>query len=152
MPTALPARQSLSQHAQAIRATHMRDWFAAPDAEQRVHAFTVEAAGLTLDYAKNRITPETLALPLQLADEAGVLALRDAMLRGERINNTEHRTFVQGAVWNINSFDQWGVELGKKLAKPILEELEGAPASVAHDTSTAALIRRARRDPGNPAY
>nr|WP_275762706.1 hypothetical protein [Ralstonia pseudosolanacearum] len=67
------------------------------------------------------------------------------------MNNTEHRTFVQGAVWNINSFDQWGVELGKKLAKPILEELEGAPASVAPDTSTAALIRRARRDPCNPA-
>ena len=94
MPTALPARQSLSQHAQAIRATHMRDWFAAPDAEQRVHAFTVEAAGLTLDYAKNRIPPETLALPLQLADEAGVLALRDAMLRGERINNTVEKLMV----------------------------------------------------------
>ncbi|APC68600.1 glucose-6-phosphate isomerase [Ralstonia solanacearum] len=98
MPTALPAWQSLSQHAQAIRATHMRDWFAAPDAEQRVHAFTVEAAGLTLDYAKNRITPETLALLLQLADEAGVLTLRDAMLRGERINNTEHRSVLHAAL------------------------------------------------------
>lgn len=98
MPTTLPAWQSLTHHAQAIRATHMRDWFAAPDAEERVRAFTVEATGLTLDYAKNRITSETLALLLRLADEAGVPALRDAMLRGERINNTEHRSVLHVAL------------------------------------------------------
>ena len=68
----------------------------------------------------------------------------DAASLGALIACAEHRTFVQGAVWNINSFDQWGVELGKKLAKPIQAELEGAPASVAHDASTAALIRRAK--------
>ena len=83
MPTAFPAWQSLTQHAQTIRAAHMRDWFAAPDAEERVRAFTLEAAGLTVDYSKNRITSDTLALLLQLADEAGVLTLRDAMLRGD---------------------------------------------------------------------
>ncbi|PLC44833.1 glucose-6-phosphate isomerase, partial [Lacticaseibacillus paracasei] len=75
MPTALPAWQSLTQHAESIRAAHMRDWFAAPDAEERVRVFTLDAAGLTVDYSKNRLTPETLALLLQLADEAGVLAL-----------------------------------------------------------------------------
>jgi glucose-6-phosphate isomerase len=60
---------------------------------------------------------------------------------------SEHRTFVQGVLWNINSFDQWGVELGKKLAAPIQRELEGAPAQP-HDASTAALIRRACRAQG----
>lgn len=76
----------------------MRDWFAAPDAEERVRAFTLDAAGLTVDYSKNRLTPETLALLLQLADEAGVLALRDAMLHGDRINNTEHRSVLHVAL------------------------------------------------------
>ena len=55
----------------------------------------------------------------------------------------EHRTFVQGVVWNINSFDQWGVELGKILARPIEQELTGKGTST-HDASTAALIARAR--------
>jgi glucose-6-phosphate isomerase len=53
----------------------------------------------------------------------------------------EHRIFVQGVVWGVNSYDQWGVELGKQLAGTILRELEGGlPA--AHDGSTAALIAR----------
>jgi glucose-6-phosphate isomerase len=55
----------------------------------------------------------------------------------------EHKIFVQGIVWNVNSFDQWGVELGKQLAKPILAELEGGQAA-AHDASTAGLIRVVR--------
>jgi glucose-6-phosphate isomerase len=58
----------------------------------------------------------------------------------------EHRVFVQGTVWGIDSFDQWGVELGKKLAARIAPELTAArePASD-HDGSTRALIRRYRR-------
>ena len=57
----------------------------------------------------------------------------------------EHSVFTQGAVWNINSFDQWGVELGKVLAGRILPELE-SPTSpdLRHDSSTNALIRRIR--------
>ncbi len=54
----------------------------------------------------------------------------------------EHKVFVQGAVWNINSFDQWGVELGKQLARTVLEDLEIGAASSAHDPSTRALIER----------
>jgi glucose-6-phosphate isomerase len=53
----------------------------------------------------------------------------------------EHKTFVEGVLWGINSFDQWGVELGKTLAGRVLKELEGAAAG-AHDPSTAALIAR----------
>ena len=51
----------------------------------------------------------------------------------------EHKTFVEGVLWEINSFDQWGVELGKSLASRVLAELEGGPAGL-HDPSTAALI------------
>jgi len=52
----------------------------------------------------------------------------------------EHKIFVQGIVWNINSFDQWGVELGKQLAKAILPELAVAGEITAHDASTNGLI------------
>ena len=55
----------------------------------------------------------------------------------------EHKVFVQGIIWNINSFDQWGVELGKQLAKVILPEL-GERRPVGHDSSTAALIEACR--------
>ncbi|MBN1654681.1 MAG: glucose-6-phosphate isomerase [Deltaproteobacteria bacterium] len=57
----------------------------------------------------------------------------------------EHRTFVQGVIWNINSFDQWGVELGKQLANAILPELEGDEPVVAHDSSTNGLINYYKR-------
>ncbi|GGO20128.1 glucose-6-phosphate isomerase [Deinococcus humi] len=57
----------------------------------------------------------------------------------------EHKVFVQGAVWNINSFDQWGVELGKVLAGKIVPELNaGAEPKLEHDSSTNTLIRRYR--------
>jgi glucose-6-phosphate isomerase len=52
----------------------------------------------------------------------------------------EHKIFVQGIIWNINSFDQWGVELGKQLAKVILPELEGDDQTTSHDSSTNGLI------------
>lgn len=57
----------------------------------------------------------------------------------------EHKVFVQGVIWNVNSFDQWGVELGKVLAKNIQEELSGEVASGRHDSSTNGLIARARK-------
>ena len=54
--------------------------------------------------------------------------------------------FVQGTIWDINSFDQWGVELGKVLAKRIIPELEAPDEPrLDHDSSTNALIRRYRR-------
>jgi glucose-6-phosphate isomerase len=52
----------------------------------------------------------------------------------------EHRIFVQGVVWDVNSFDQWGVELGKQLAKAILPELAGDGQVSSHDSSTNGLI------------
>ena len=55
----------------------------------------------------------------------------------------EHKTFVQGVIWDINSFDQWGVELGKTLASRIEGEF-GSAAAATHDASTQALIDRYR--------
>jgi len=59
---------------------------------------------------------------------------------GALIAMYEHKIFVQGVIWNINSFDQWGVELGKQLAKVILPELEGDEPIDTHDSSTNGLI------------
>jgi glucose-6-phosphate isomerase len=52
----------------------------------------------------------------------------------------EHKVFVQGIVWGINSFDQWGVELGKQLAQRILDQVDSDRPNTDHDASTAALI------------
>ena len=59
---------------------------------------------------------------------------------GSLIAMYEMKIFAQGAIWNINSFDQWGVELGKQLAKAILPELDGDSAVSSHDSSTNGLI------------
>ena len=65
---------------------------------------------------------------------------------GKLVALYEHSVFTQGAVWQIDSFDQWGVELGKVLAQRIIPELESATeAKLGHDSSTNALIRRYRR-------
>ncbi|MAT66136.1 MAG: hypothetical protein CMN57_10890 [Gammaproteobacteria bacterium] len=64
----------------------------------------------------------------------------DPRTLGSLIALYEHKIFVQGVVWNINSFDQWGVELGKQLASSILPELEGPGPVAAHDVSTNGLI------------
>jgi glucose-6-phosphate isomerase len=72
---------------------------------------------------------------------------------GQLVAVYEHKVFTQGTIWNINSFDQWGVELGKKLATAIIPELSASVAErgagpeppLEHDSSTNALIRRYRR-------
>ena len=58
----------------------------------------------------------------------------------------EHSVFTQGAIWEIDSFDQWGVELGKQLAKKIIPQLQATKEpALQHDSSTNALIRRYRQ-------
>ena len=64
----------------------------------------------------------------------------DPRTLGSLIALYEHKIFVQGVIWNINSFDQWGVELGKQLAGSILPELEGPEPVATHDASTNGLI------------
>ena len=65
---------------------------------------------------------------------------------GKLVALYEHSVFTQGTIWQINSFDQWGVELGKALAQRIIPELESqAEPALGHDSSTNNLIRRYRK-------
>ena len=66
---------------------------------------------------------------------------------GKLVALYEHSVFTQGVIWDIDSFDQWGVELGKVLAQRIIPELEDqAEPELKHDSSTNALIRRYRQN------
>jgi len=91
-----PAWKGLQAHAQKARALHLRDLFA-QDGE-RGKRLTAEAAGLFLDYSKNRITGETIQLLLQLAEESGLRQRIDAMFKGEKINRTENRAVLHVAL------------------------------------------------------
>jgi glucose-6-phosphate isomerase len=91
-----PSWKALEQHYQDIGERQLRDLFAA-DPERGVR-LTAEAAGLYLDYSKNRVTDETLALLIELAQDCGVEQRRDAMLRGEPINVSEHRAVLHTAL------------------------------------------------------
>jgi len=80
-----------------------------------------------------------------ITDGCGTDALTPAVL-GRLVALYEHQVLVQGSIWRINSFDQWGVELGKALTGRIAPELEsGDEPALRHDGSTNALIRRCRR-------
>jgi len=92
----LPAWQALETHAEKVKGTHLRDLFATDPG--RADRLTAEAAGLFLDYSKNRVTDETLRLLVELAEQAGVVERRDAMFAGERINVTENRSVLHVAL------------------------------------------------------
>jgi glucose-6-phosphate isomerase len=91
-----PAWKALEQHHAQIEGRHLRELFDSdPDRGLRL---TAEAAGLYLDYSKNRITDETVRLLLDLAAECGLAARRDAMFAGEPINVSEHRSVLHVAL------------------------------------------------------
>ncbi|HEY5477160.1 MAG TPA: hypothetical protein VIK11_10640, partial [Tepidiformaceae bacterium] len=94
--TMLPAWKALEVHHAEVRDVHLRSLFAA-DAK-RGERFSAEAAGIYVDYSKNRITAETLSLLLQLAEESGLKSRIDAMFRGEAINVTEKRAVLHVAL------------------------------------------------------
>ncbi|WP_437558501.1 glucose-6-phosphate isomerase [Acidithiobacillus sulfuriphilus] len=87
--TALPSWHALEQHRQSMHALHLRELFAADP--ERGRRFTAEGAGLYLDYSKNLITDETIALLIRLAEECGLAKRRAAMFAGEIINRSEGR-------------------------------------------------------------
>ena len=104
-----------------VKADGVEDWL--------VPHRTFEGNRPTNTILADRLTPETL---------------------GKLIALYEHKVFVQGTIWKINSFDQWGVELGKVLANRIIPELESPEApKLTHDSSTNTLIERyrTRRNP-----
>ena len=90
------AWQALQTHYEKVRDLHLRKLFA--DDPKRGERMTVEAAGIFLDYSKNRVTDETLKLLIQLAEESGVRAHIDAMFRGDKINFTEKRAVLHVAL------------------------------------------------------
>src|SRR5215831_18810925 len=94
--TRRPAWKALAAHYKETRDVHLRRLFA--DEPGRGERFTAEAAGIFLDYSKNRITDETVGLLLQLADESHLHARIDAMFRGEKINVTEDRAVLHVAL------------------------------------------------------
>jgi glucose-6-phosphate isomerase len=99
----------------------------------------VRAEGTPENVVPHRVMPGNRPSNVMLAE---VLTPR---LLGSLITLYEHSVFTQGAIWDIDSFDQWGVELGKALANQIAPELEAAQEpELKHDTSTNALIRRYR--------
>jgi glucose-6-phosphate isomerase len=107
------------------------------------------AFGKTAEEVREEGTPEEV-VPHRLMEgnrpSNTILAQRlDPGTLGSLVALYEHSVFTQGAVWGIDSFDQWGVELGKELAKAIIPELESAEEpKLHHDSSTNALIRRYR--------
>jgi glucose-6-phosphate isomerase len=94
----LPAWRTLLTHRDAIASQHMRDWFSGTGAHARVEQFSLRAAGLYLDYSKNRITETTRTLLAQLARECGLPAKRDAMWAGDAVNVTENRAALHVAL------------------------------------------------------
>jgi len=107
------------------------------------------AFGKTEDEVRAEGTPETVvAHRVMEGNRPSTVLLADVLtprLLGSLIALYEHSVFTQGTIWDIDSFDQWGVELGKMLAAAIIPELESADEpNLAHDSSTNNLIRRYR--------
>ena len=94
--TELSAWKALEAHFEKVGTQHLRDLFAA-DAG-RGERLTVEELGLFVDYSKNRVTDETIALLIELARESGLQARIDAMFRGDKINITEGRAVLHVAL------------------------------------------------------
>jgi glucose-6-phosphate isomerase len=101
----------------------------------------VAASGVVAELVPHRTFPGNRPTSLILAPK-----LTPAVL-GQLVALYEHKVFTQGVIWGINSFDQWGVELGKVLAKQIISELADPAAPLDHDSSTNALIERYRGHP-----
>jgi glucose-6-phosphate isomerase len=97
-PDTLPAWAALRAHLPAVQSSSLRELFAADP--QRFARFSSEGGGLFLDYSKHLVTQETVALLVQLAEQAQVPARRDAMFSGARINQTEHRAVLHTALRN----------------------------------------------------
>jgi glucose-6-phosphate isomerase len=94
--TSLPAWHALAAHARTIGRQHLRTLFS--NDSKRGQRLTAEAAGLFLDYSKNRVSDKTMALLVRLANESGLRARIDAMFGGERINVTENRSVLHVAL------------------------------------------------------
>ncbi|HEX9187493.1 MAG TPA: glucose-6-phosphate isomerase, partial [Vicinamibacteria bacterium] len=91
-----PAWKALEAHFQKVRGLHLRQLFA--EDPGRGERLTAEAAGIFLDYSKNRVTDETLQLLVQLAEQSGLRERIEAMFRGAKVNPTEERAALHVAL------------------------------------------------------
>jgi glucose-6-phosphate isomerase len=124
-PTGLPAWKALNVHYRTLRKLHLRELFAYDPGRGERMSTEFEGNRPSSTILAERLTPEPL---------------------GKLVALYEHSVFTQGSVWRIDSFDQWGVELGKDLARFIIPELEsGEEPKLDHDRSTNTLIRRYRK-------
>jgi glucose-6-phosphate isomerase len=116
-----------------------------PAAQQKLLANAIAQAEALMVGRPPAETPDAQrAFPGDRPSSFILMPRLEAATLGALIALYEHKTFVEGILWCINSFDQWGVELGKTLAARVLAELEGGPAG-AHDPSTKALIAKLKR-------
>jgi len=113
-------------------------------AQARALAFGKTAGEVRADGVPERLVPHKTFDGNRASNVLLAASLAPPTL-GALIALYEHSVFVQGVIWDIDSFDQWGVELGKQLAARIVPELLGANLHLMHDSSTNALIRRLRR-------
>ncbi len=132
-----PHCRAFLQHSQAMGWHRLRDLFTAdPKRGGRLH---VEAVALYEDDSKQGVNDETLRVLPALADRLTMHSL------GALVKVYEHSVFVPGVIWNVDSVDQWGVELGKQLVKQAQAELASVDApELDHNSSTNALIRHYR--------
>ncbi|MDE3075043.1 MAG: glucose-6-phosphate isomerase, partial [Chloroflexota bacterium] len=136
---AMETHNPVGQHHQIL----LSNFFAQPEAlmkgktEEEVRA-ELRAEGLSGE-ALEKLVPHKLFAGNKPSNSILFKKLTPRTL-GSLIALYEHKIFVQGVIWNINSFDQWGAELGKQLAKAILPELQMAEPVSSHDSSTNGLI------------
>jgi glucose-6-phosphate isomerase len=116
--------------------------------------------GLTADEARKELTAQGLSgekleallphkvFPGNRPTNSLLYQKLDPKTLGKLVAIYEHKIFVQGVIWNVNSYDQWGVELGKKLAGAIVPELSAPGEVTTHDASTRGLINEYKRRRG----
>jgi glucose-6-phosphate isomerase len=106
-------------------------------------------ADLEADVKRGKLSPDQVEsllphkiFPGNRPSNSIIYKTLDPHTLGQLIALYEHKIFVQGAIWNVNSYDQWGVELGKQLALGVLDDFETEGPTTGHDSSTNTLIDR----------
>jgi glucose-6-phosphate isomerase len=99
-----------------------------------------ELKGQGLSKAKIKALAPHKVFPGNRPSNTLMYPLLDPRMLGKLVALYEHKVFVEGTIWDIDSYDQWGVELGKALAKRLLPKVEGKESAAGHDSSTAGLV------------
>jgi glucose-6-phosphate isomerase len=142
LAAALP-HHTLPEHHELLLANYFAQTEALMQGKTGDEARAELAAGGLAEADVQRLTPHKV-FPGNRPTTSVLYRRLDPRTLGRLLALYEHKVFVMGAVWGINSFDQWGVELGKVLANRIRPELDAAGEVTSHDASTNGLINYAR--------